>query len=256
MDLDLDNLTMDYETLFKVSKYYEKINYKYIPLQIYIFLLHILPLVGETSNNKINCYNIKPGTIRDLIGINTVSVYSREARIISLSDNLEVLIYALDNNIIILNEVFYYMCANNILKFVKYLSSFKDINIEYINDELFKASYFGHIETIKYLLNKYTYEKDILSKSLVDFVSNDIFFDPKKEKYLEIVDLFIKKGADVRFNNDEALQKNLKYSRKLENIKYLLDLNANPNNIPQETIYRLKKNQKYDILELLEQYKK
>lgn len=257
MDFDLDNLTVDYDTLVKVNKYYEKTNYKYFPMQIYIFLLHILPLVGKSSNAKINYFNFrtKTGSIRNLIDTYIHNIYLASAMIISFSNNLEVLIYALDNDIITLDNAFYYMCEHDKLEFVKYLlSSFENISIETINNGLYRASLINNIEIIKYLLHKYKYEKDILSNSLVKFASNTSRFNPKDEKNLEIVDLFIKQGADIHFNNDKALQINLRFSHKLENIKYLLDLNADPNNITQEIIDELKKEKKYDMLELLKEY--
>lgn len=183
---------VDETVKIKINNYYLADDAPISSIEVYIYLLNIL-------KDKIIYRNIVSNKkTKHLLDM-------REGYIISDSNNLEVLIYALDNDIITIGNAFINMCGYHKLEFVKYLSSFDNISeiSKYMGLE--RASlFYKKVETIKYLLNKYTYDKDALSKFLYNFLTS-VCFNPKNIEYLEIVDLFVKNGADIHYNHDDVL---------------------------------------------------
>lgn len=235
--MDLDNLTLSLETLKQIDNVYKDGNY---PLEIYIFFLKIL------NDDSIDLCEIQNYNISNVFYDKTV------IEIIIESDNLELLIYALDNNLITKEYTLHVMCYYGKLNFVKYLLNDMSIKINYLIITGLKNGY--DIEIIKYLVNYYNNKNEIerimtnkmhdivyygyieLFKYLLNYIDNvDI-----KKKFISII-------LEYKINDID-----------LENIKYLLSYFNNDNNeikqLLKTNIHILSNVKNFDIISYLLSY--
>lgn len=189
--------TFSFETLEQIDNLYKEENY---PLEVYIYFLNIL-------NDEIWLYGMKANKVKFLL-----TTYNVE-KIIAKSDNLELLIYALDNNLVKREYTLCEMCKYGKLNFIKYLLT--DISKIHDNRPLIEALKYCHLEIIEYLLKFYT--KNQLEQ-IIPFNLNNLCFEFEK----------LKKLLDY-FKNDKNIphriqRYSLRYAAsngKLDMLKYL-----------------------------------
>lgn len=243
--MDLHNLTVNKDTLNKVNDYYISLgNITLFPTEIYIFLLNI-------KRNGINFHDIKFSKIKLLLTLGIEAI-------IEDSNNIDILIYALDNKFILFDDVFIYMCHSKKIKFIKYLLSIhENLDTKTKNKALSEALYYTNLNVVNLLLTEYNYDKYELSEHLYNFTVN--FSAEGNSDDLEvpkIIDLLVKNGADINFDDGIVLKLILGWDKpKYDLTEFILNLGANPNNISERIILNLKKNKQDEILDLLEKYK-
>lgn len=214
---DLDNLEINQQTLYKISDYYyENMSF---PIQIYIFLLNVL-------KNKLYVYNLPNGMIRKLL------ICGKIGGIIADSDSIEVLSYALDNNITTINDIFIDMCKYGKLQHVKYLNPLVS-NQQIKNNALYIATCNGHIEVFHYLLSSNEYNKETLLEASDIAICNG---------YIEII-----KELPININNNNAL-KNAATKGYLDIVKYLVNEGVK---IDNEILQWAKQGNKKEIIRYL-----
>lgn len=209
-EIDLNNLTVNRKTLFKLDYYFSNNENLSFTTEVYIFLLHIVEKFGRGNFGKIKNKKIGKFLIEGIY------------EIIAEFNNLEVLIYALDNNIVTVNNTLIEMCEIGKLNFVIYLVSIgADIKYNF-NDVIKKSIRFNHIEIVKYLLDQQKYDKDELTNILYDVINTNMrIFNT--ETFQENIKLLIEYGADKNeviklINNSYNESFKLRVKNYLENI--------------------------------------
>lgn len=190
-DLDIDNLTVNMGTFENVLLYLEK-SEKLLSIQICIFLIHLFKDYKKQVQDYLKWkYNPKKNNLIEKLY--RISGYDKEkmiAVIIYNFNNIELLIYVLDNNIADVNNLFVAMCEFDIPDLIIYLLSpiggTPNNNFKYSNG-LTTASRNGNLEIVKILL-KNNINIDFIGPSLESAVYLG---------HLEIVKFFVKNGANI-----------------------------------------------------------
>lgn len=200
--IDMSNLKVTPETLLDVCCfiYSHELNEPY-PIEFYIFFL--------TVKEEVNYANIRfvYPTIYYLI-------HSTPMNIIKNSDNVELLIYLIDNYNTNIDKLLYYMINNNNINFVNYLSSLPSINIHKDDEDLVSlASLHGYIDILKLLVNKGSGKNTKFEKSMI--YAADI-------GYIEIVKFLFSLSPCIEVRDNEAICK-ASESGHDEIVKFLID---------------------------------
>lgn len=198
LEMDLDNLTVDEETLNKVNNYCTKNEIKKFPKQLYIYLLHIL-------KDKIDSYDIASGKIKNLL-------WRKEEGIIADSNSIEVLDYALENDIISVNDAFMGMCKFGKIDLIKHILSNNDIDKRILSKGLDIAVINNHLDVVEYLVSD--------TKADVNYNDGMPLKSAVRLGYLKIVYYLANHGADIYRNHGEILQLAKKHNKQ-EVIRYL-----------------------------------
>ncbi|AFX93084.1 putative ankyrin repeat protein [Megavirus courdo11] len=127
------------------------------------------------------------------------------------------------------HDVFIYAVQNNYLHIIKHIINLKNVNPSIINfiyvnldNGIYEASKFGHLEIIKYLIS--LGKKD--NGQHIKCSCNRSMVKAAKKGYIDIVKYFISIGTNINYKNQAVFRKSAKKGH-LNIVKYLVELGAN-----------------------------